>query len=241
MDILSILAEVAAASIVPLIAAIITAVKAFRFIYEGELGIRLRWGRAVIDKATGKPKVIHPGFVLMIPWVDILQRRHVRQQIVRLDNQQFLLKDGMIMDVNGYVLFRVNDVYKALFEVANLDDAITEFAMGVVRAEMAKRSFDGIADVAEISRHVMEQLRPRATDWGVELIAFELTNLSPSREVAAIASIPVRARMLQTAADAIGYKDISTLPAQLASVLIGAPLIASMHHNVENHISESDQ
>lgn len=233
--------ELLAGLLVPVVGAVMAAFKSFRFVYEGELGIRLRFGRAVIDRATGKPKVIQPGFVLMIPWVDTLLRRHVRQQTISLNGQRFLLKDGMVVEVNGYVLFKVADVYRALFEVANLDQAMTEFAMGALRSEMTKRDYKEIDQIDDISLAVMAQLKERAEQWGVQLIAFQLTNLAPAEEVAQLTSITLRAKMLKEAAGELGYEDLALLPPQLAAVLVGAPLVASVGDTTVHNVASNEQ
>jgi membrane protease subunit HflC len=59
--------------------------KRFSFVKEGELGIKLRFGKARRD-SNGEPKIIRPGFVMMIPWVDRLEKHHVRQQTIRFDS-----------------------------------------------------------------------------------------------------------------------------------------------------------
>ena len=45
--------------------------RTFNYVKEGELGIKLRFGKAKRNK-DGSPRIIFPGFVLMIPWVDSL-------------------------------------------------------------------------------------------------------------------------------------------------------------------------
>jgi SPFH domain/Band 7 family protein len=62
--------------------------KTFNYVKEGELGIKLRFGKASRDK-DGKPRVIPPGFVMMIPWVDTLAKHHVRQQTSRFSPVQY--------------------------------------------------------------------------------------------------------------------------------------------------------
>jgi regulator of protease activity HflC (stomatin/prohibitin superfamily) len=60
----------------------------------------------------------------MIPWVDSLAKHHVRQQTIRFDNQEIMIKDGLIFSVNAAVIFRVTDIYKALFEIEDLHTGV---------------------------------------------------------------------------------------------------------------------
>ncbi len=55
---------------------ITTLFKTLKFVQEGEQGCRLIFGRVQRDW-HGNPVIIQPGFVLLIPWVQTLKRRHV--------------------------------------------------------------------------------------------------------------------------------------------------------------------
>lgn len=206
---------------------IIALFKAFGFVREGEQGILLRFGKAVRDR-KGVPKMIQPGLVFYVPFVHTLVRHPIRQQVVALASQRFLLCDGMTVEAVSYLLFRVNDVYKALFEVSELEQTLTEFAMGVLRQEMSKRDHNGIADTTTISTAVLEALRESAMGWGVEVVDFKLTNCAPPPEMAQLLSIKVRAKMLGEAIKEIGLTP-QTTPPSLAAVLIGAPLVSTVN------------
>src|SRR3989338_9163814 len=112
--------------------------KSLKFIQEGEQGIKLTFGKAKRD-SQGKPKVIQPGFALLFPWVQSLQRHHVRQQTLKLDRQSIALADGLIYEVNAIVIFRVNDIYKALFEIDYLDESLTDISMGILREVLSAK------------------------------------------------------------------------------------------------------
>lgn len=112
--------------------------KTFNFVTEGELGIKLHFGKAKRDK-DGEPVIIPPGFVMMIPWVDHLEKHHVRQQTVRLDNQKIMIRDGLIFNINAAIIFRVTDIYRALFEIDGLNTSIAGLSMGILRDVLTGR------------------------------------------------------------------------------------------------------
>ena len=102
-----------------------------RFVKEGERGLVLRFGQVV--RKGGKPRIIEPGFVFLIPQVENLVRRHVRQQTIELNEQEVILKDNTIWVVSAVVFFRVKDIYKALFEIDDLDGGVRNLCMGELR------------------------------------------------------------------------------------------------------------
>src|SRR3990167_9388157 len=76
----------------------VTVVKTFKFVQEGEQGIKLRFGKAVRRRngAGERVPVIHdPGFTILIPYVDKLIRRHVRVQTLELAQQTITIKNGL--------------------------------------------------------------------------------------------------------------------------------------------------
>ncbi len=77
--------------------ALVTVLKSIAFVQEGQRGVKLRFGKAVryrTGKTAGQPKIVIPGFVFMIPFIDKLKRRHVRQETIRLGYQKIMFKDG---------------------------------------------------------------------------------------------------------------------------------------------------
>lgn len=209
----------------------VTLFQSFKFVQEGSLGLKLRFGKVVRDR-NGSPKVINPGFVWMIPFVDTLKRRHVRQQEVTLDEQVITLKSGLTFRVAGALYFRVTDVYKALFEIELLDESIEQLAMGAQRDEIAKHDdHNDLAETAKISQVIFDEIKKITDEWGVDLIDFRLTTVAPTSESAPIVNLEagaaMRTKVLQSIAVETGVKVGDLISNGLAAIMIGAPLVAS--------------
>lgn len=206
-----------------------TFLKSFKFVKEGEKGVRLRFGKAV-RKKDGQPDIVNPGFVFLIPWVDSLPRHHVRQQTIRFDRQRIMLNDGLVFYVTAIVIFRVIDVYKVMFEIDDLDGSLEDLAMGILRDELAARAYTELGS-HEISRRLVEHLRETSQAWGIELLEFRLVDCAPTSETANLLNAEVGARLrsaaLGEAAKSFGIRlgDLSPL---LGAVLVGTPLVASI-------------
>lgn len=213
--------------------AIASLFKSFKFVHEGEKGIKLRWGRALRDK-KGNPKIIKPGFIFMFPWIETLKRHHVRQQTIRMNNQQIMIKQGLIFNVSAVVMFRVSDIYRALFEIDDLDKSIEDFSMGVLRDVLVAKEYTELEDMKEISAGLLGELRHKAEEWGVEFIQFNLTDCSPTSETASLvnarAAVSMKLEALKVALDSVDTEDgtVGELPANLAAVLLGVPLTTSI-------------
>jgi regulator of protease activity HflC (stomatin/prohibitin superfamily) len=194
-----------------------------RFVHEGERGLKLRFGKVVRNK-SGKPIVIEPGFTFLLPKADTLVKRHVRQQTITLDNQEILLKDNSIFIVSAVVFFRVEDIYRALFEIDELDLAVRNFCMETLRTVLQGiDGADGIKDIEGISKKLEQAAESRFQEWGIKLVKFGLVNCAPSRETASfITALPaVRARF-----DALRSQRISD--PMMAAAVLGAPTINTL-------------
>lgn len=211
-------------------AAVVAFFKSFKFIKEGERGLKLRFGKVVRDREK-KPVIYEPGFLLMIPFIESLPRHHVRQQTARLHNQKVTLKDGLIYDVSAIVIFRVSDIYKALCEIDDLDGSLADVSVGVLRDELSSRTHDNLSNTVEISAGLLKRLKDRAGSWGIELLEFMLVDCAPTPEVASLVNCETGARLriqaLKRVAQEIGGH-IADVPESLAAVLVGAPLVASI-------------
>ncbi len=216
-----------------LISVVVGFFKAFRFVHEGEQGIKLRFGKAVRDK-NGEPKVINPGFAFLVPFVDTLKRHHVRQETIKFDHQRIMIREGLIFNVNAIVIFRIRDVYKALFEIENLGYSIEDLGMGILRDEVSKRDYTELEETEKISQNLLQVIRTKAEEWGIEFIQFKLTSCAPSTESAQLIFSKIGVRFkLEALVEAAKLTSTLDIDSGLASVLVGTPLVATTTVNVK--------
>jgi regulator of protease activity HflC (stomatin/prohibitin superfamily) len=230
----SLLAQIPFQALVVLGSALVTVFKSIAFVQEGQRGVKLRFGKAVryrTGKNAGRPKIVEPGFVFMIPYIDKLQRRHVRQETVRLDYQKIMFKDGMIFQVSAMLLFTVTDVFKAMFEIDGLNDAVETFGLATLREELSSRSHKDLADHETIGKALLDRISQKGEEWGVKFHAFKLTDCSPTVETEQLVlmetGVPLKTQALQGAANELGCK-ILQLNSQLGAVLLGFPLVGAV-------------
>ena len=213
------------------LAAITGAFKAFQFVQEGERGIKLTFGKAVRDE-KGVPKVIDPGFIVLIPFVQRLAKHHVRQQSYRFPEQHVTLKDGLIYRVGGMVIYKVNDVYKALFEIDSIDNSIDDLCMATIRDELQTLNHEDLQSLDEVSKKLLARVKSRAGEWGIELLDFRLPECAPTPETANLinASIGVRMRLAALDEELRKYQmTLQTVPPNLAAVLVGIPVATTIN------------
>lgn len=196
-----------------------------RFVKEAEQGLILRFGkvrRHWLGPNKGLPMIKHPGFIIVLPKIDQLETRHTREQTLRLDPQEVILKDGSIFRVESVVFFRITDIYKALFQIDDLNTGIKNLLGGELREVLQSlEGVEAIKDVEAVSRKVHEATKDIVAGWGTDLTRFKLTDCKPSAETSAAVTAPtvINARM-----DAIRKAGLDKSP-QLAAAVLGAPAV----------------
>jgi regulator of protease activity HflC (stomatin/prohibitin superfamily) len=209
----------------------------FRFVREGEKGIKLRFGKAK-RKRNGRgewePVVYQPGFTLLIPYVDTLVRRHVRVQTLALPQQTITIKNGLCYIVDAVVRFQVKDIYKALFVVDNLDQTMNNVAMSELRDILTPNEDErAMADVQGMSEKLTQQIKIHSEIWGVVIEQFSIVSCVPTPEsqqiVNVAAGVKSRVTALREGFDQLGLHvgSIGEHP-QLAAALIGIPVATAI-------------
>jgi regulator of protease activity HflC (stomatin/prohibitin superfamily) len=143
-----------------------------RFVKEGEQAAILRFGHF--------RQVVGPGFVVIGPPWRSLQRIHIRQTSLRLAPQSVLLRDGVVFNVVGVLVYRIADAYKALFEIAELHAAMGDVGAGKLREVVSGKTSTEMWDILALREAIIEQLRVQEEQWGVVVIDFLLVNVEPA-------------------------------------------------------------
>lgn len=216
-----------------IVGAVGAAFKTFRFVHEGERGIKLRFGRALRGK-NGMPRIIEPGFVWLIPFVDSLKRHHVRQQTINLASQTIMIQDGFTFIVSAMVILKIKDIYKALFEIAEVDNSISDLCMGILRDKVQLLKYFELLETGRISSSLLSELKEKAAEWGIEFLAFKLTDCAPTPETSQAISVMATARMRVEALKEVGKSvglELNVMNPNLAAALIGIPLTVALGDN----------
>jgi regulator of protease activity HflC (stomatin/prohibitin superfamily) len=219
--------------------------KAFRFVREGERGVKVQFGKVLRD-ANNQPKIIEPGFVFLIPFMQVIASHHVRQQSYRFPEQHITLKDGLIYRIGGMVIFKVDDVYKALFEIENIDHSIDDLCMAAIRDELQKLNHEDLNDLDKVSKSLLERVMARASEWGIKILQFSLPECAPTPETAnllnAALGVKLRLEALKTGLEAHKLS-LTTVDPNFAAVLVGIPLTATITSSSQRpgHVEQASQ
>ena len=216
------------------------ATKSIAFIREGQKGVRLRFGRAVRDK-NGKVREFGPGPHALIPFVHSLPRRHVRQEMARCESEEVMLADNTVFIVSAVALFRVTSVYKALFEIDDLETSIEDICQAAIRSVLSQKNASDVGNLQEISGSLLALVREQTGSWGVEFISFNLTTCAPTAHTAELMLIEMQATRRADALTKISETlevDVRHLDPGIAAAIIGTPVVSTISNR---HVSRKPE
>jgi len=143
-----------------------------------ERGLHLRGGRFIaLDE---------PGWHVRIPLVDTTIGITINERPGETVQLVAMTSDDVTMDVSLLYTYRVTDPVRYALEVDNPDRIVFEFAQGKLRDVInTKEMADVMHSRAQISQEVIEALREKEAQYGVEFVMVQIQNALPPQEVVA--------------------------------------------------------
>ena len=139
---------------------------------QWEEGILLRFGRFV--------KVVKPGLVWKIPFVDVVWKHTVITQSIDIPPQSVTTADNKNVVVKGIIRFTISDVKLFLTTITEPKDVLTDTTGGMIREIIEDTNWTDIVDIdkkltAEVSKFVKK--------WGIKVQKVTLTDLQIANSI----------------------------------------------------------
>jgi len=156
----------------------LTVLSSFRILREYERAIVFRLGRA-------RPRALGPGVVLMLPFgIDRARVVDTRIKVIQIPTQEVITRDNISIGVDAVVYAEVASPTDAILRVEEYLPATLQLAATTLRSIVGKMDLDQIlAQRAEINAEVASILDERTEQWGVEITAVEIKDISLPQEM----------------------------------------------------------
>ncbi len=143
----------------------------FKIIPEYERAVVFRLGK-VLSHEKG------PGLILLIPFVDKIEKVSIRTVTMDIDPQDVITKDNVSLKVNAVLYFRVVEPLKAIIQVENFLYATGQLAQTHLRSTLGEHTFDQLLKDREHINAKLQEILDRNTDpWGVKVISVEIKHV----------------------------------------------------------------
>ncbi|HCJ79660.1 MAG TPA: hypothetical protein DHV84_06755, partial [Desulfotomaculum sp.] len=141
-----------------------------RIVQEYERGVIFRLGRCV--GARG------PGLILLIPFIERMQKADLRLITMDVPAQETITNDNVTMKVNAIVYFQVVDPVHSVINVLDFMRATSQLSQTTLRSIMGQSQLDEILGKREeINQRLQKTIDEGTESWGVKVSLVEIRDL----------------------------------------------------------------
>jgi regulator of protease activity HflC (stomatin/prohibitin superfamily) len=142
----------------------------FRINQEYERGVIYRLGRLKGVKG--------PGVIWLIPLLERMVRLDIRVVTVTLQTQETVTRDGVPVQVNAVLWYKIDDPRLAVNAVHDRDMAVIQAAETSLRDSIGQHTLDDLLkNRMLVNAKLLELLQKAASKWGIEIDAVEMRDL----------------------------------------------------------------
>jgi len=200
--------------IIIIIGAILLA--SIRQINQYQRGVRFTLGKF--------SSIMEPGWRLVIPVFQSYQKIDMRVKAVDVPDQEAITKDNISVKVNAVIYYKIAAADKAVIEVEDFFNAVSQLAQTTMRNVVGEVSLDELLSqrdqVAERIRSIVDE----ATDaWGVAVSSVELKDVTLPEELKRVigkqaeAEREKRAVIIKAEGEVIAANNLATAAKTLSS------------------------
>jgi regulator of protease activity HflC (stomatin/prohibitin superfamily) len=144
-----------------------------RKIAAGENGVVIRLGRVT-------NRVLRPGFVFIVPFIDRLVRVPAEPFLISLPPQSAITKDEIPIQLQASLRAEMRDAKQAALEDRDWRIRITSRLQDLMKDGLEELDFDRLDEsFPDWIRSIREKLEENAKTFGVNVIDLQISNLSP--------------------------------------------------------------
>src|SRR5579862_7170360 len=141
-----------------------------KIVQEYERGVVFRLGRLV--GARG------PGLILLIPYVERMQKMDLRIVTHEIPAQEAITRDNVTVKVNAVVYFRVVDPEQAVVKAVDFLRATSLVAQTTLRSILGQSDLDHLLSQRDqINQSLQVVIDGQTAAWGVKVTSVEVRDL----------------------------------------------------------------
>lgn len=145
-------------------------ISSFRVLREYQRGVIFMLGRFY--------KVKGPGFIIVIPLIQQMERVDLRTIVMDVPTQDVISRDNVSVKVNAVVYFRVIEPDKAIIQVENFYDATSQLAQTTLRSVLGQHELDEmLAERERLNIDIQTSLDQQTDAWGIKVSNVEIKHV----------------------------------------------------------------
>ncbi|QYX30927.1 SPFH domain-containing protein [Sphaerospermopsis torques-reginae] len=140
---------------------------------------------ALVERLGKYHRKLKPGLNFIVPFLDqIVMEDTTREQILDVKPQNVITKDGIYMEIDAVVYWRIVEIEKSFYAVDDLQQALSNLATTTVREIIAQKTVEETnMSRADMDKSILDQLNPTSRTWGVEILRLDFQRITPPESV----------------------------------------------------------
>lgn len=145
------------------------------FILFSAIKILPEYVRGVVFTLGRFTGVKGPGLILLIPFVQKMVKVDLRVVVMDVPTQDVISRDNVSVQVNAVVYFRVVEADKAIIEVEQYYDAVSQLAQTTLRSVLGQHELDDmLAERDKLNADIQTILDQHTDAWGIKVANVEI-------------------------------------------------------------------
>ncbi len=134
--------------------------------------------RAVVFTLGRFTSVKGPGLIIIIPFVQQIERVQLRTVVMDVPSQDVISRDNVSVKVNAVVYFRVIDPERAIIQVEDFHAATSQLSQTTLRSVLGQHELDEmLAERDRLNKDIQEILDKHTDAWGIKVANVEIKHV----------------------------------------------------------------
>lgn len=141
-----------------------------------------RW---TVERFGRFTRVLEPGLHVIVPFFDqIGHRLSSMEQVLDVPSQTVITKDNAAVVADAVLFFRIDNPAKAAYQVADLEEAVTNLTMTNLRSVIGAMDLDDtLSNRQTINGKLLSIVDEATNPWGIKVLRIEIRDLQMSDEL----------------------------------------------------------
>jgi regulator of protease activity HflC (stomatin/prohibitin superfamily) len=123
-------------------------------------------------------KVKGPGLVILIPGIQQMVRVELRTVVLDVPSQDVISRDNVSVKVNAVLYYRVVGPDKAILNVEDYNEAVSQLAQTTLRSVLGKHELDEmLAERDKLNADIQSILDEQTDAWGIKVANVEIKHV----------------------------------------------------------------
>jgi len=134
--------------------------------------------RAVVFTLGRFSKIKGPGLIVIVPMIQQMVRVELRTVVMSIPPQDVISRDNVSVRVNAVVYFKIVDPERAIIQVENYLEAISQLAQTTLRSVLGQHELDEmLAERNKLNAHIQQILDEQTGMWGIKVAMVEIKDI----------------------------------------------------------------